>query len=131
MGFTVTHAGGTKDAEFQEYARLLRQRGVDLGRVPRVPDPGTNRRWLYVWDTEAEARAFANELKKRTGDAGWSVVQVNGPASEGPLGPVVIQLARRADGLTFGLHPLGRATIQSAFPGTVPATSYASIDIPT
>src|SRR4051794_7497776 len=131
MGFTVTRPGGTRDAEFQDYARLLRQRGVDLGSLPRVRDPITDRRWLYVWDTRAEAQAFADELKERMSDPGWEVVEVNGPASEGPLGPVVIQMVRQADGLTFGLHPLSRALIRSAFPRAVNATTYATIDTPT
>src|SRR5438552_15727012 len=109
MGFTVTHQGGAKDAEFQAYARLLRQRGADLGKLPRVPEPGTNRRWLYVWNTRAEAQAFAEELRERTGDPAWQVAEVNGPASEGPLSRLLIQLARQADGLTFALHPPSRA----------------------
>ena len=59
MGFTVTHQGGTKDVEFEAYARLLRQKGVDLAKLNRVPEPGTGRRWLYVWNVEADAQAFA------------------------------------------------------------------------
>ncbi len=116
MGFAVFRPGGTKDHEFEAYARLLRQQGVDLGRLPRVLEPGTGRRWLYVWDNEAKAQAFANELKKRTGDSAWEVIPVNAPPSEGPMGPVLIQLARRGDGLIFAIHPLSRAMIQSAFP---------------
>jgi hypothetical protein len=116
MGFTVTRDGGTKDNEFEAYARLLRQQGVDLGRLPRVPEPGTNRRWLYVWDTHAQAQAFADELKKRTRDPAWQVIQVSVPSSEGPLGPVLIQLARRGDGLIFAVHSLSQAMIRSAFP---------------
>ena len=38
MGFTVYHPGGTKDHEFEAYVRLLRQQGVDLGKLPRVPE---------------------------------------------------------------------------------------------
>ena len=131
MGFTVTRPGGTRDAEFQDYARLLRQRGVDLGKLPRVRDPITDRRWLDVWDTRAEAQGFADELKEQTADPGWAVVEVNGPASEGPLGPVVIRMVRQADGLTFALHPLSRALIRSAFPQAVRSTTYATIDTPT
>jgi hypothetical protein len=116
MSFTVTRAGGTKDNEFEAYARLLRQQGVDLGRLPRVPEPGTKNRWLYVWNTKAKAQAFADELKKRTRDPAWQVVPVNAPPSEGPMGPVLIQMARRGDGLIFTLHSLGRAMIRSAFP---------------
>src|SRR5207302_1214846 len=66
-----------------------------------------------------------------TRDAAWSVVEVNGPASEGPLGPIVIQMVREADGLTFGLHPLSQALIHSAFPGVIGPITYATIDTPT
>ena len=62
MGFTVTRPGGTRDRQLQAYARLLRQRGVDLGRLPRVRDPMTDKHWLYLWDTRAEAQAYADEL---------------------------------------------------------------------
>ena len=116
MGFTVTHNGGTKDNVFVAYIRLLRQQGKDLGHLPRVPEPGTNRRWLHVWDSKASAQKFADELTKRTGDRAWEVVRVNSSPSEGPLGPVLIQLARRGDGLMFALHSLSQAMIQSAFP---------------
>jgi hypothetical protein len=131
VGFTVSRPGGTRDAEFQAYARLLRQRGVDLGRLPRVRDPLTDKRWLYVWNSRAEAQAFADELTEQTGDGAWKVIEVSVPPSEGPLGPVVIQLLRQADGLTFALHPLSRAMIRSAFPQAVPATTFATIDTPT
>jgi len=32
------------------------------------------------------------------------------------MGPIIVQVGKRADGLVFGLHPLSRAMIQSAFP---------------
>jgi hypothetical protein len=130
MGFTVTHSGGTKDAAFQDYARLLRRYGIDLGKALRVPEPDTNRRWLYVWNDQAKAQAFADELKATTADPEWGVVEVNGQVSEGPLGPLVIQIARRRDGLTFGLHTLSRTLIRSAFPGAV-GVSYTFIDTAT
>ena len=44
MGFTVTRPGGTKNAEFEAYARLLRQQGKELGNLPRVPDPENSSR---------------------------------------------------------------------------------------
>jgi hypothetical protein len=117
MAFTVSRNGGTtRDAEFEAYARLLRQQGVDLGRLPRVPEPGTGRRWLYVWDSRDEAQAFADELKKRTRNNAWAVSEVAVPPSEGPMGPILVQVGRRANGLVFGLHPLSRAMIRSAFP---------------
>ena len=117
MGFTVSrNDAGAKDAEFEAYARLLRQQGVDLGKLPRAPEPGTGRRWLYVWDCREKAQAFADELKKRTGDDAWGVVDVSAPPSEGPLGPIIVRVGRRASGLVFGLHSLSRAMIQSAMP---------------
>ena len=63
MGFTVVHEGGTKDSDYREYvdllSRLLLKRGVSLDRVPLAPQNGAGDRRLYVWDSEAEARAFA------------------------------------------------------------------------
>ena len=118
MGFTVNHRdGSTRDAEFEAYARLLRQQGVDLGKLPRAPEPGTGRRWLHVWEAREKAQAFAEELRKRTRDDTWEVVEVSAPPSEGPLSPIIVQVGRRSDGLVFGLHPLSRAMIQSAVPG--------------
>ena len=116
MRYTVIHHGETNDNAFTTYTRLLRQQGVDLGRSPRVPEPASRRRWLYVWDTEAKAQSFAKELKKRTRDPAWEVVPVNAPVSEGPLGPMLIQLARRGTEWIFALHTQGRAIIRSAFP---------------
>lgn len=116
MVFTVTRNDGhTKDSEFEAYTRLLRQQGVDLGKLPRVPEPGTGRRWLHVWDTREKAQAFATELSKQTSNS-WIPVEVNAPPSEGPMGPLVVQVGRRGDGLVFGLHAMSRAIMQSAFP---------------
>ncbi len=128
MGFTVTHQGGTKDLEFEAYARLLRQKGVDLAKLSRVPEPGDSRRWLYFWDDEADARAFADELKRRTRDSAWGVVKVNAPPSEGPLGPVEIEVGRQSNGWTFILHPFSRHMLQEIFPKScrVPSVFIAS-----
>ena len=117
MAFTVSRLGaGTYNSEFEAYARLLRQRGVDLGKLPRAPDPMTGRHWLYVWSNEADAQAFADELKRNTEDTEWVVQAVSAPPSEGPLGPIIVQVGRRVGALVFGLHPLSRTMIQSAFP---------------
>jgi hypothetical protein len=130
MGFTVSHPNGTKDAEFPYYIRLMRKRRMDLGKLRRVPEPGTYRRWLPVWETRAEANAFAEELRKQMGDAAWSVIEVKTPGSEGPLGPLLVQLSRRPDELIFGLHSLGLVLIQSAYPKTV-LISYVILDAAT
>lgn len=128
MGFTVAHVGGTKDVEFEAYARLLRQKGIDLANLQRVPEPGTNRRWLYVWSLQADAQAFADELKKRTRDDDWQVLPVDAAPSEGPLGPVEIQVARQSNGWTFALHPFSRQMLQKIFPHScrIPSVFIAS-----
>ena len=131
MAFTVSHNGGAKDAEFEDYARLLRQKGVDLGRLPRAPDPGTGNRWLYVWEAEDEAKQFADELNKRSGDTAWKDVEVAAPPSEDPLGPIIVQVGRRSTGLVFGLHPLSVATIKSAFPDAKRAPATISTNFET
>lgn len=132
MAFTVSrNDAGTKDAEFEAYARLLRQRGVDLGKLHRAPEPGTGRRWLYVWDSQDKAQDFADELKRRTRDNAWVVIPVDAPPSEGPMGPIIVQVGRRASGLVFGLHPLSRAMIQSALPGAKGTATTVSINFDT
>lgn len=132
MGFTVTLPVGTKDSEFEAYARLLRQQGKDLGNLPRVPDPeNPRRRWVYVWSNEDEARKFADQLKKDTGIVQWRVEETAAPPSNGPFGPVLIQLARRSDGLVFTLHPLSLSMIREAYPDAKPSTTNAFVDTPT
>jgi hypothetical protein len=85
---------------------------VDLAKLNRVPEPGNNRRWLNVWHAKVEAEDFAEELKKRARDDAWEVVPVNAPSSEGPLGPVEIQVGRQNNGWTFALHPFSRQMLQ-------------------
>jgi hypothetical protein len=132
MPFTVSrNDAGTKDAEFEAYARLLKQQGVDLGKLPRAPDPETGRRWLYVWDSPENAQAFADELKRRTRDDAWKVVEVSAPSSEGPMGPVIVQAGRTANGLVFGLHPLSRMMIQSGFPNSKRTATTISVNFET
>ncbi|HVC95842.1 MAG TPA: hypothetical protein VND64_19280 [Pirellulales bacterium] len=132
MGFTVTRPGGTKDVEFESYARLLRQQGKDLGNLPRVPDPEQpRRRWVYVWNTREEAQHFADELQEQTGDNGWRVEPTAAPPSNGPFGPVLFQLARRSDGLALALHPLSLAMIQEAFPEAAPGATNAFVNMQT
>ncbi len=105
-------------------------RALTSGDCP-APEPGTGRRWLYVWDSPEKAQAFADELQERTRDNAWRVVEVAAPPSEGPMGPVIVQVGRRATGLVFGLHPLSRAMIQSAFPDAKGMANSVSIDFET
>ena len=69
-------------------------------------------------NVEADAQAFADELKKRTRDNAWEVVHLDAPPSEGPLGPVEIQVGRQSDGWTFTLHPFSRQMLQDVFPNS-------------
>jgi hypothetical protein len=129
MGFTVAHSSGlTTSSEYLAYTRLLRKKGVDLGQTPRVQDQSGNR-WLYVWDRMQEAVQFANELNRDAGAEEWVVREVNAPASRGPLGPLVIQLARRVDGFSFSIHPLSKAVIKSAFPDAQPGVTRIFVDV--
>ena len=57
--YTVSKPVGTKDREFEAYTRLLEEVGIDVSNSPRVPDPGTDRRWLYAWQKRIEAERFA------------------------------------------------------------------------
>lgn len=123
MGFTVTYPGGTKDSEFQTYARLLRQSGIDLGRLPRVPEPNTRRKWLHVWPDREQAETFRARLAEETGDPSWAVEEVTSPPTNGPLGPLLVECARQSGRFTFGLHPLSRQMVRSAFSGAVGASS--------
>lgn len=132
MPYTVTHKdGATKDAEFEAYARLLRATGVDLGHLPRVPEPGTGRRWLYVWGNAQEAKNFAERLNARSTQQPWEVTEVAAPPSEGPMGPLIIQVGRRSNGLVFGLHPLSRTLIQSVFSKAKGVASTVAINFET
>jgi hypothetical protein len=116
MAFTVAHQGGTKDLDFSPYLLLLLRRGVDLTKLKRTPEPGTNRRWLYVWERKADAEAFADELRERTEDAAWEVTKTSALPSEGPLGPVEIQVVPFDDGWNFILNRFSKDMIRKSFP---------------
>ena len=47
------------------------------------------------------------------------------------MGPIIVQVGRRATGLVFGLHPLSRAMIRSAFPDAKGTAAPVSIDFET
>ena len=86
--FTMTKPGGTRDHEFEAYTRLLEDIGVDVANVPRIPEPGTRRRWLYAWRRKEEAEGFARELKLRTRDGSWHVSQFKVDEEDrGPVAP--------------------------------------------
>jgi hypothetical protein len=122
MGYTVAHQGETQERGYRDYLRLLSrmllQRGVHLDKVPRTPANGRTDRWLYVWDDEAEARAFAEQIKKETEDPQWQVCPVAAAPSIGPLRPIEVVVGREADSWTFGLDPVTRRALQARFPGS-------------
>ncbi len=70
----------------------------------------------------------ASWFKKRTRDNAWEVVPVDASPSEGPLGPVEIQVGRQNSGWTFALHPFSRQMLQELFPDScrVPSVFIAS-----
>ena len=53
--YTVSIPGGTKDREFEAYTRLLAEAGIDVSNTPRVPEPGTEGRWLLCLKKKSEA----------------------------------------------------------------------------
>lgn len=118
--FSVTKPGGTKDFEFEAYTRLLEDIGIDVANVPRVPEPGTQRRWLYSWRKKEEAEAFARELKRRTRDGSWHTHQFNiDEEDRGPVAPLDIYQVREEDqGYMYYLSPASRERIIRAYPHT-------------
>jgi hypothetical protein len=121
--FTVVHADGmTKDSEFREYERLLSRdllkRGVDLTHVPRVHEPETGNKWLFVWPDEEQAGDFADRLNKQTKTSTWKVKRLSEetPTSLGPLRPIEIQVGWQRNGYTFALAPWAYMAIRALFP---------------
>lgn len=116
--YTVTVPVGTRDAEFEAYARLLAEQGIDVSNVPRTQGPGTQNRWLYVWNTRAEAEQFRKELVKRTRQRDWYVREFDtDEVPRGPFEPLTIYVGRQADGFTYKLHPNSKELIRKKFPG--------------
>jgi hypothetical protein len=119
--FTVMKPVGTKDYEFEAYTRLLEDIGVDVANVPRVPEPGASRRWLYTWRRKEEAEAFARELTLRTRDHSWRVHQFEiAEEARGPVAPLdVYQVgAAEGQGFMYYLAPASRERVIRAYPHT-------------
>jgi hypothetical protein len=105
---------------------LLLPRGINLDNVPRVKDGENGKAWLYAWDKEEEAAAFAKELRQWTRDKKWHVRAVHGRPSRGPLAPLQMDLTCHSGSWTFGLGSLTEWILETRFPGSCP---YASVDI--
>jgi hypothetical protein len=117
MPYTVYRPDGNTKDEFQTYVRLLRQSGVDLGKLPRMPDPVTGKDWLYVWSDRAKAEDFRTELVQQVADGQmWEVREVDAKPSEGPLGPLVVRFIRDRGQYVFSLDFLSRHVLRSAYP---------------
>jgi hypothetical protein len=114
---TVLKPGGTTDYEFEVYRALLEEIGIDLSNVPRIQEPGTSRRWLYVWHDRTAAQRFARELGVRTRDSSWVVHELDVPVEEsGPLAPLDVLAERVADGTVYRLAPTSLERIMRRFP---------------
>ncbi len=117
--YTVSMPVGTKDREFEVYTRLLAEVGIDLSNSPRVPEPDTDRRWLYAWKNKSEAERFAAELRRRTRNADWFVYEFEVATEErGPVAPLEIATVPEGDGYTYYLTPESRERVLAAYPGT-------------
>lgn len=128
--YTVTMPVGTKDREFEAYTRLLTEVGIDLSNSPRVPEPGTDRRWLYAWKKKSEAERFAAELRRRTRNPDWFVHEFEVASEErGPVAPLEITTVPEEDGFTYYLTPESRERVVAAYPGTkLPLSLKVGID---
>ncbi len=118
--FAVGLPGGTKQPEFEAFARLLREEGIAPDAGSRVED-SFGRKWLHVWDTREVAELFAARLRKETRNSNWEVYELNplpAPADNGAdrSGPIVIHVGRQSDGNTYGLHPNSFRLLRQRFP---------------
>jgi hypothetical protein len=96
---------------------LLEEIGIDLTNVPRVLEPGTTNRWLYVWKSKPEAERFARELGVRLRDPSWSVHGFELPREEfGPLAPLTILSIPVNNGTVFRLEGNSQARIMQHYP---------------
>jgi hypothetical protein len=115
--FTVMKPGGTRDHEFEAYKALLEEIGIDLSNAPRIPEPDTGKRWLYVWQDQAAAERFARELGARTRDNSWEIHGFDLPAKElGPLAPLDVIAEPVAAGTVYRLSPTSQERILRKFP---------------
>lgn len=128
MPYSVAYRDtGIRQNEFDAYVRLLEQRGIDWTRTPRIPEPGTDNRWLHVWEDRADAEEFRAAISQETRDSKWYVRELHAetPSSPGPLTPVTIVMVRRSLGMTFSLHPHSRALVRRRYPDAQQVSSIS------
>ena len=117
QAYTVTRSGGVTDWEFRVYIALLEEIGIDVTNVPRIPEPSTNSRWLYVWTDKRLAERFARELGLRLHDRTWVAEEISISSPEtGPIAPLVIVAFPATKGTTFFLDSGSLARIGTHFP---------------
>ncbi len=128
--YTVSVPVGIKDKEFEAYTHLLAEVGINLSNSPRVPEPGTDKRWLYAWSKKSEAEAFAAELRRRTRNPNWFVHEFEVVSEErGPVAPLEIATFPEEDGYAYYLTPESRERVIATYPGTkLPASVKLEID---
>jgi hypothetical protein len=115
--YTVKKPEPNTEREFQAYIDLLEEIGIDIANVPRVLEPGTTNRWLYVWRSRPQAERFARELGGRLRDPSWEVHEFDIPDEErGPLAPLIIWAIPTAEGTAFRLDPKSQARVMHHFP---------------
>jgi len=128
MPYTVAYKdGGIKRHEFDAYVRLLERRGIDRSNTARVPEPGSSKRWLYVWRERKDAELFCAELQTETRDKKWHVRELAAgtQSSEGALIRVVVLMRRQSLSADFSLHPHSRTLIQRRFSNAHPVSSIS------
>ena len=122
MSFTVARRGGINRDVFAPYFRMLRQFGVPMDRLNRVPEPGTHSRWLHVWPSREEAVEFRKAVVKDSHprDKNWYVHELTEEeeklVNEGPLGPITISVGMQSHGWTFGLETFSKLLIRMKYP---------------
>ena len=115
--YTVRKPGFNTDPEFQAYIDLLEEIGIDIASAPRIPEPGTTNRWLYVWRNRPQAERFAREIGGRLRDPSWAVHEFDIPDEErGPLAPLVIWSMPTIQGSLFRMDPKSQARVMHHFP---------------
>ena len=125
MPYTVEPIRELSATDLETYIRLVRQSGLEVANLPRVPDPCAGRYWLAVWDEFVAADTFRAEVSTQTDEVGWRVVEVSGPTTEGPLGPLIIRLIRQHGQYLFSIGLIGRHLIRVLHPDALTVGSLA------
>lgn len=120
--YTVKKQDPNTDREYQAYVDLLEEIGIDIADVPRIPEPGTTNRWLYVWQDKQLAERFARELGSRLHDSSWFVHELDwAPVQRGPLAPLTILSIPTREGTEFRLEPTSQERLLTHFPNARPS----------